>query len=84
MVYGLYRALPSDRAFLPLSLAETGFRQLDASIGASGPHGFAVRINAVRQRRIRVHRIPLHVRDDRERPSEEERDGGFIDLIWAF
>jgi hypothetical protein len=59
-------------------------RELDASTGASGPHGFAVRINAVRQRRIRVHRIPLHVRDDRERPSEEERDGGFIDLIWAF
>jgi len=84
MVYGLYRALPSDRAFLPLSLAETGFRQLDASIGASGPHGFAVRINAVRQRRIRVHRIPLHVRDDRERPSERNGTVGVLHLIWVF
>jgi hypothetical protein len=27
------------------------FRRLDASVGASGPHDFAVRINAVRQKR---------------------------------
>ena len=52
------------------------FRQLDASVGESGPHGFAVRINAVRHRRIRVHRIPLHVRDDRERPSERNGTAG--------
>src|SRR2546423_11269764 len=26
------------------------FRQLDASVGASGPHDFAVRFNAVRQK----------------------------------
>ena len=36
-------------------------RRLDASVGASGPHDFAVRIRAVRQRRIRVHRIPPRV-----------------------
>jgi hypothetical protein len=34
------------------------FRQLDASVGASGPHVFAVRVSTIRQRRIRVHRIP--------------------------
>jgi hypothetical protein len=33
--------------------------RLDASVGAPGPHGFAVRVSAVRQRRLRVHRIPL-------------------------
>jgi hypothetical protein len=33
-------------------------RGLDASVGASGPHDFAVRAGAIRQRRIRVHRIP--------------------------
>jgi hypothetical protein len=44
------------------------FRELDASVGASGPHDFAVRFSAVRQRRIRVHRIPPRVRDDREPP----------------
>jgi hypothetical protein len=48
--------------------------RLDASVGASGPHDFAVRVSAIRQRRHRVHRIPPRVRDDRERPSVG-RDG---------
>jgi hypothetical protein len=43
-------------------------RQLDATAEASGPHAFAVRFCAVRQRHVRVHRIPLRVRDDREPP----------------
>ena len=34
------------------------FRQLDASVGASGPHDFAVRLGVTRQRHRRVHRIP--------------------------
>jgi hypothetical protein len=32
------------------------FRQLDTSVGASGPHDFTVRLNTARLRRIRVHR----------------------------
>src|SRR5712664_2733672 len=32
--------------------------KLDASVGASGPHGFAVRVSTIRQARCRVHRIP--------------------------
>ena len=44
------------------------FRELDASVGASGPHDFAVRLSAVRHRRIRVHRIPPRGRDDRVSP----------------
>ena len=46
---------------------------LNASIEASGPHDFAVRLSAVRQRRCHVHRIPPRVRDDRETPLY--RDG---------
>jgi hypothetical protein len=42
--------------------------QLDASVEASGPHDFAVRISNVRQRCLRVHRIPPRVRDDRDTP----------------
>ena len=47
MVYGLFRALPGDRAFLPPSPAEAAFRKLDASVEASGPHVFAVRFSAL-------------------------------------
>jgi hypothetical protein len=59
-------------------------RQLDASVGASGPHDFAVRL----KRRssfsaIRVHRIPPYVRDDRETPLLLRRDGKDLDLIWV-
>src|SRR6266436_10186623 len=52
--YGLCRALPGDRALLPPSPADmfclspvgpTQLRELDASVGASGPHDFAVRCN---------------------------------------
>jgi hypothetical protein len=46
----------------------TCIRELDTSVGVSGPHDFAVRFSAVRQERIRVHRIPPRVRDDREPP----------------
>ncbi len=50
--YGLYRALPGDRAFLPPSSAEKLVSQeLSASVGASGPHDFAVRVRLARQAR---------------------------------
>src|SRR6266849_6322056 len=56
---GFLRALPGDRALLPPSLSglrlcprpvgPTCLRELDASVGASGPHDFAVRCNISRQ-----------------------------------
>src|SRR5260221_14571709 len=55
--YGLFRALPGDRALLPPSSADmfclspvgpTQLRELDTSVGASGPHDFAVRCNIPR------------------------------------
>jgi hypothetical protein len=71
MVYSLYRALLGDRAFLPPSpLGSLLPGDLNASVGASGPHGFAVRIGAVRQERRHVHRIQPRVRDDRDTPLE--------------
>jgi hypothetical protein len=39
---------------IPKKLAS---QELDASVGASGPHDFAVRNRIVRQRSTRVHRI---------------------------
>jgi hypothetical protein len=68
---GLCRALPGDRALLPPSSADmfclspvgpTQLRELDASVGASGPHDFAVRSNISRQHagdRSRVFRLAL-------------------------
>jgi hypothetical protein len=44
--------------FAAVTPVKPASQELDASVGASGPHDFAVRINAVRQRRISVHRIP--------------------------
>jgi len=41
---------------------------LDTSVGAPGPHD-SPSPQALRQRRIRVHRIPPRVRDDRDTPS---------------
>jgi hypothetical protein len=39
--------------------------RLDTGVEAPGPHDFAVRFSAIRQARIRVHRIPFRVRDVR-------------------
>src|SRR3954469_16952764 len=54
---GFLRALPGDRAFF-VTVAYVMKRKLDASVEASGPHDFAVRVSTVRQRCLRVHRIP--------------------------
>src|SRR6266700_1728883 len=72
--YGLLRALPGDRALLPPSPADIATRQLDASVGASGPHGFAVRNKRFRPACMRapdaVASTASHpnVRDDHDTP----------------
>jgi hypothetical protein len=38
---------------------------------------------AVRQKRLSVHRIPLHVRDDRETPLVWDGIRGIKELIWV-
>ena len=64
---GFLRDLPGDRLFCHRRLQRLD-RKLDASVEASGPHDFSVRISAVRQKRRRVHRIQPRVRDDRDTP----------------
>ena len=70
MVYGLYRALPGDRALLPPSSLEKRLllKGLDASVEASGPHDFAVRFRHARLRDLGVHRIPPRAGDVRNAP----------------
>ena len=82
-VYGLFRALLGDRAFLPPSpLRSFATQELDASVGASGPHGFAVRIGSRSScASLRVHCIPPRVRDDREPPLSSGETGGLKSLI---
>src|SRR6201996_4140623 len=81
--YGLLRALPGDRAFLPPSPPGSLPRQLDASVGASGPHDFAVRITRPSSKALPRPPHPMpNVRDDRETPlSDGARDGGHTQLI---
>ena len=59
-------------------------RQLDASVGASGPHDFAVRKSALSSV------APLtstasrpHVRDDRETPLVRSGTAGVLEVIWV-
>jgi hypothetical protein len=62
MVLRLIARSPRRTGFLATVAPEKpASRELDASIGASGPHAFAVRLSAVRQRHIRVHRISTRV-----------------------
>src|SRR3954447_24438639 len=64
--------------------ADTASRKLDASVGASGPHDFAVRVGVARPRSCELHAAldilastasRTHVRDDRDTPLLMRRDG---------
>src|ERR1700730_6375011 len=69
MVYGLFRALPGDRALLPPSPALLSANLTPAS-GRQDHTSSPSASSALRQERIRVHRIPPRVRDDREPPLQ--------------
>jgi hypothetical protein len=60
-------------------------RQLDASVGASGPHGFAVRkVSALVSSATRVHRIPRSTFVTiAKRPSSEGGTATDIEVIWV-
>jgi hypothetical protein len=56
--------------------------KLDASVGASGPHGFAVRKPCHSSFDIaHVHRIPPRVRDDREPPLQWDETASDMQVI---
>src|ERR1700682_4417002 len=72
-----YSALsPVNGCFATVAPGKFASQELDASIGASGPHDFAVRLSAVRQWHFSVHRIPSRVRDDRDTPLEWDETAG--------
>jgi hypothetical protein len=86
MVYGLYRALPGEPGFLATVAPEKlASQELDTSVGVSGPHVFAVRISAVRQERISVHRIPPPTSVTiAKRPSVWDGMAIVLKVIWVF
>jgi hypothetical protein len=70
--------------FAPVTPEKLASQELDASVGASGPHVFAVRVSAIRQRRIRVHRIPRSTSVTiAKRPSRGGGTAADIKVIWA-
>jgi len=77
MVYGLLRDLPGDRLSCHRHLADTSAK-LSASVGAPGPHDFAVRKTPlVRAKNCAVVLRPSHPaprRDDRDTPLLVARD----------
>ena len=83
---GFLRDLPGDRALLSPSSCEYGWSapgradfasaKLDASVEASGPHDFAVRISAVRQQHQPRPPHPAPTSVTCARPSRVGRDGG--------
>jgi hypothetical protein len=79
--YGFLRALPGDRLSCHRRHADRSTR-LDASIGASGPHDFAVRrISTLVSSATCVHASHRAFRDDREPPLLPGETGGFKSLI---
>ena len=73
-----------NRAFLPPSPARcvSIVANLDASVGASGPHGFAVRKpKRPRQKRRLRPSHPARVRDDRETPLGR---AGWLEVYCCF
>jgi hypothetical protein len=68
MVLTAYIAL-SPGTGLSCPVVRGSLRQLDTSVGVSGPHDFAVRLKRVRlTRHQRPPHPALYVRDDRETP----------------
>ena len=57
--------------------------KLDASVETSEPHDFVVRVHAVRQRHVSVHRIPFPTSVTIASAPLWDRTARLIDLIWA-
>ena len=81
---GSFVLSPVTGLFLSLSPAEDFFRWLDASVGASGPHDFTVRVGALVRSTSRVHRIPHPTSVTiAKRPSFERRMAEDVEVIWV-
>ena len=81
---GFLRALPSDRACLPLSPPRSLL--LENLTPASGRQDHTTSpsaSSALVRSTIRVHRIPPRVRDDREPPLEWDETVDGLEVIWG-
>jgi hypothetical protein len=66
---GFLRALLGEPGFVATIAHGSSSDKLDISVGISGPHDFAVRVNVARQATLlRPPHPPPNVRDDRETP----------------
>ena len=79
-----YTALSPEIGLCCLRRLRRLLRKLDASVEASGPHVFAVRVGTVRYRHLSVHRIPPRVRDDREPPLMWDGTALISEVIWVW
>jgi hypothetical protein len=73
---------PVTGLFCHRRLAENPAK-LDASVGASGPHGFAVRVSALVSSAARVHRIPHPTFVTCATPLFRDGTAGHVHLIWV-
>src|ERR1700730_3505288 len=76
-----YSALSSATGFLATVISEIPPANLTPASGRQDHTTSPSASRAFRQRRIRVHRIPPHVRDDREPPLLSGETGELIALI---
>jgi hypothetical protein len=82
-VNGLFRALPGDRALLSPSPRAVFCAKLDASVEASGPHDFAVRIT---RHSSKAHQRPPHPVPTSVTIAKRPSSGtgcAYYDLIWV-
>jgi hypothetical protein len=80
---GFLRALPGDRALLPPSSAKMAPANLTPASGrqdhTTSPSASGTLVSGA----VSVHRIPPHVRDDRETPLLRSGTAGVLGLIWG-
>ena len=80
--YGLFRALPGERAFLPPSPPRSLLRKnLTPASGRQDHTTSPSASGALVRNTVRVHRIPLRVRDDARRPSVWAGWRGVLEVI---
>src|SRR6202047_3016766 len=78
----LFRALPGDRAFLPpSSLRSLLLKNLTPASGRQDHTASPSATTAFVIRRLRVHRIPPRVRDDRDPPLSSGETGKLVEMI---
>src|SRR4029077_10977889 len=72
-------------SFAPVIPEKLASQELSASVGAPGPHVFAVRFSVARLATpLRPSHPALNVRDDRDTPLLVRRDARRTVLIWGF